>query len=46
MCTTKQGTGVFKKAFLAFGASSIISHQIVGKYKDLDRPTISIVVRG
>jgi len=31
---TKRAAGVPKKAFLASGASSIISHQIPGKYKD------------
>jgi len=44
LCTTKRGTSVPKKAFLASTASSIISHQISVKYKDHGCPTISIVI--
>jgi len=42
--TTKKTTSVPKKAFLAFGTSSILSHQILVKYKDLSCPIISIIV--
>jgi len=42
---TKRATSVPMKAFLAFDASSIISHQITLKYKDPSGPTISIVIR-
>ena len=40
---TKRATCVPKKAFLTFGANSIIS-QIVVKYNDLGCPTVSIVI--
>jgi len=39
----QEATGVPKKAFLTFGANSIIS-QIVVKYNDLGCPTVSIVI--
>ena len=42
---TKRATSVPMKAFLAFDASSIISHEITLKYKDPSRPTILIVIR-
>jgi len=44
LCTTKRATGVPKKIFLTSSANSILSHQISGKYKDLDCPTVSIVI--
>ena len=44
LCTTKRATNVPKKAFLASSATSILSHQIPVKYKDLGCPTISIVI--
>ena len=44
LCVTKRATTVPKKAFLASGASSILSHQIPIKYKDPRCPTISIVI--
>jgi len=43
LCTTKRATGVPKKAFLTFGANSILS-QIPVKYKDPGCPTVSIVI--
>jgi len=44
LCTTKRATNVPKKGFLTSSASSIISHQILVKYKDPGCPTISIVI--
>jgi len=44
MYATKRATSVTKKAFLAFSGSSIISHQILDKYKDPSCPAISIVI--
>ena len=44
LCTIKRATSVPKKAFLASGASSILSHQILMKYKEPECPTISIVI--
>jgi len=43
--STKRATDVPKKAFPTFGASSIISHQIPVKYKDLNCATIFILIR-
>ena len=43
-CPAKRAARVPKKAFSAFSASSIISHQIPMKYKDPDCPTIFIVI--
>jgi len=34
LCTTKRATSVSKNAFLASGASSILSYQIPAKYKE------------
>ena len=44
LCITKTSTNVLEKAFLAFGANFIISHQILVKYKDLTCPTFSIII--
>jgi len=44
LCTTREPLFVSKKAFLASGASSILSYQIPVKYKDPGCPTISIVI--
>jgi len=44
LCTTKRATRVSKKAFLAFGATSIIFYQIPVNYKELSYSTTSIVV--
>jgi len=44
LCTTMRVVTVCKKAFLAYNASSIISHQISVKYKGSNCPTIFIVI--
>jgi len=44
LCTTKRATNAPKRAFLASGASFILSHKIPVKYKDSGCPTISIVI--
>ncbi|PKA48630.1 hypothetical protein AXF42_Ash021039 [Apostasia shenzhenica] len=44
LCTAKRATNVPKKAFLAYNVSSILSQQILIKYKDPGCPTISIVI--
>ena len=43
-CTPKTATNASKNAFLASSANSIISHQILKKYKDPNWPTIFIVI--
>ena len=43
-CTRKRAISVLKKAFLAFGASFILSHQIPVKYKEPVCHTIFIVI--
>jgi len=44
LCTIKWTTNVPKKAFLASNVGTIISHQILTKYRDLGCPIISIVI--
>ncbi|XP_077217889.1 uncharacterized protein LOC143852393 [Tasmannia lanceolata] len=44
LCTQKRTTNVPKKAFLAANISSILSQQMVAKYKDPGCPTISCTI--
>ncbi|XP_077210832.1 uncharacterized protein LOC143846285 [Tasmannia lanceolata] len=44
LCTQKRITNVPKKAFLAANISSILSQQMVAKYKDPGCPTISCTI--
>ena len=44
LCTTKRATVVPRKDFLASSASSILSYQILVKYKDPGCRTISIII--
>ncbi|XP_077222173.1 uncharacterized protein LOC143856016 [Tasmannia lanceolata] len=44
LCTQKRTTNVPKKAFLAANVSSILSQQMVAKYKDPGCPTIACTI--